>query len=255
MLNSSRFVRFRPLGYARRRANLAFCASVVLCMVWTLIGAGAAFAVDESTEKMATVTANEPAHDPAHAASQDAAHAGAGGADAHAAGRQPSQIIKPDLSLWTVFIFLGLLLVLGKFAWKPIIDGLHAREKSIHDEISEAKRQNEEAKSLLSQYQQQLAQAAEQVKAMLEEARRDSEHTKEQIISEARSEATAERNRALRDIGVATDQALKTLAEQSANLAVSVAGKILQKQMSAADHAELIKQAVGEFSLSGPSKN
>ena len=54
-----------------------------------------------------------------------------------------------DLALWTLIIFLGLLAVLTKFAWKPILEGLNARESGIADEIENAKLANEQAQANL----------------------------------------------------------------------------------------------------------
>ena len=89
----------------------------------------------------------------------------------------------------------------------------------------------------------------------MEEARRDAEHTKQAILAEAKAGAEAERNRALQDIETATDQALKSLAERSAELAVELAGKILQSKLSAADHARLIQEAMAKFPQSTASSN
>lgn len=163
--------------------------------------------------------------------------------------------VDPDLAIWTAVVFVLLLIVLQKFAWGPISQGLDRREQGIAENIAAARQQHDEAKKLLVDYQRKLDRAADEVRQMLEEARRDAEHTKQQILVEAQAGAEAERNRALRDISTATNQALKELSEQSANLAVELAGRIVHAQLKPEDHAGLIREAVAQFSASEPSSN
>jgi F-type H+-transporting ATPase subunit b len=163
--------------------------------------------------------------------------------------------VDPDLAIWTVIVFVVLLFVLKKFAWKPLIDALEAREHGIHEQIAFAKNSHEEAKSFLAEYERKLAGAAEEVKAMLEEARRDAEHTKMQILAEAKAGAEAERHRALRDVEAATDAALKQIGEHAANLSVDLAGKIIGAKLNAEDHNRLISDAVKQFPTTAPSRN
>jgi F-type H+-transporting ATPase subunit b len=182
---------------------------------------------------------------------------------AHAAFEDPSHAstatdplsVDPDLAIWTLVVFVVLLVVLKKFAWGPILAGLESRESNIANHIAQAERNHEEAKKLLVQYEQKLASAANDVREMMEEARRDADHARQTILAEAKAGAEAERDRALRDIETAADQAMESLAERSAQLAVDLAGKILQSKLSAADHTKLIQEAVAKFPASSASTN
>ncbi len=185
----------------------------------------------------------------AHAAGGDHAHAHIGHADAGPGMEKPEEI-KSDLAFFTFVVFLLLLAILWKFAWGPIIAALEKREQTIADHIAQTERNHEEARQLLARYEQKLADAANEVRQLMEEARRDAEHAKQSILAEAKTAAEAERARALHDIEAATDQALESLAERSAQLAVDLAGKILQSKLSAGDHARLIKDAVAKFPTS-----
>ncbi len=163
--------------------------------------------------------------------------------------------VDPDLAIWTAVVFVVLLIVLSKFAWRPLLGALESREHTIHEHLAAAERSHDAAKALLAEYERKLASASEEVKAMLDEARRDAEHTQQQILVEARAGADAERARALRDVEAATDVALKQIAERSTNLAIDLAGKIVGSKLSAADHNRLISEAVGKFTASSPSQN
>jgi len=155
--------------------------------------------------------------------------------------------VDPDLAIWTFVVFVVLLAVLRKFAWGPILSALEGREHHIAEHIAQAERNHEQAKQLLGQYEQKLAAAAAEVRDMLDEARRDAEKAKQSILAEAKSGADAERLRALRDIETAADAALESLAKRSADLAVDLAGKILQSKLTPAEHSRLIEEAMAKF--------
>jgi F-type H+-transporting ATPase subunit b len=196
---------------------------------------------------------------------ETAGEAGAAGSEAHGGeahggeaaghaehGGAPNPLeIGPDLAVFTLVVFLLLLAILGKFAWGPIATALDHREHRISDNIAQAERLQAEAKAQLALYEQKLATAADEVRQLLEEARRDAEHTKDEILAQAKADAKAEHDRAMREVRNAKDAALKEIGETSANFAVEMATKIVQKQLTAEDHARLVREAVASF----PSSN
>jgi F-type H+-transporting ATPase subunit b len=199
---------------------------------------------------LATQSAN--AEDPAHPApaAAEGPH-GAGHDAAHGAGHHEVNLspltVEPDLAIYTFVVFFILFIVLAKFAWGPIAEGLDKREKGIADNIAAAQRSNDEAKSLLAQYEQRLSAAEDEVRAILEEARRDAEHTQQQILAKAQAEAETTRDRAVRDINAASAVAMKELAEHGSQLAVQLAGKIVGAELNSAGHARLIQDALAKF--------
>lgn len=162
---------------------------------------------------------------------------------------------KKDLAIWTAVIFIVLFIVLWKFAWKPIISGLDKREQGIADQISSAEQTNDHARQLLAQYEDKLAKSEEEVRAMLDEAKRDAQKVGQQIVDNARDEAKAEHRRALAEIETATSGALKELAEKSATLATELAGKIVAGRLDPAAHAKLIQEATSRFPRTEPGNN
>jgi F-type H+-transporting ATPase subunit b len=164
----------------------------------------------------------------------------------------PSEL-KGDLAIFTFVVFLLLLAILWKFAWGPISHGLEKREHHIAEQIAAAERANAEAKQMLSEYERKLASAQDEVRAIIEEARRDAAHTQQEILAQARADAVAEMDRAKREVETAKDQALRELAETSANLAVELAGKIIRTQLDAGQHAQLVTEALSQLHV--PSRN
>lgn len=164
----------------------------------------------------------------------------------------PSEL-KGDLAIFTFIVFLLLVGILWKFAWGPISHGLEKREHHISDQIAAAERANAEAKQLLAQYEQKLASAQDEVRAIIDEARRDATNTQQEILAQARADAAAEMDRAKREVETAKDQALRELAETSANLAVELAGKVIRAQLDSQKHAQLVTEALSQFHAPSPN--
>jgi F-type H+-transporting ATPase subunit b len=167
------------------------------------------------------------------------------------------QAVKGDLTIWTAVVFLLLLIVLWRFAWGPLAEGLDKRERHIADQIAQANEANEKAKTLLAGYEKKLADSQDEVRAILEKARRDAQQVGGTIIEKAKADAKAEAQRMLKQIDAASAKAIKELADRSASMAVDLAGKILGARLNPKDHARLIEQAVAGFATSKnePSRN
>jgi F-type H+-transporting ATPase subunit b len=159
-----------------------------------------------------------------------------------------------DLAVWSFVVFLGLLGLLTKFAWKPIMDGLDKREQGIADTIAATQAANEDAKRMLGSYERRLAEATDEVRGMLEEARRDADVTRQAIVAEARKAADDEKNRARHEIGLAKDDALAQIADRAGDLAVEVAGKFLREKLGREDQARLVRDSVASIGMK-PSVN
>ena len=159
--------------------------------------------------------------------------------------------VSADLALWTLIIFGGLLFLLGKFAWKPIIEGLNAREQGIADKIDAADKAQQQAQSNLQQYEAKLAAAHDEAAAVMSEAKADATAAKEKIIADANEEATRTRQRALADVEAAKSAAVRELAESSVNTAVGLASSIVGRSLNKDDHAKLIAESVDRFSTPG----
>lgn len=163
------------------------------------------------------------------------------------------EAFQKDLAIWTLVVFVVLLLILWKFAWGPINDGLQKREQRVLGEIASAEKANQDAKQLLADYEQRLAASESQVREIIERGRRDAEEVGRQILEKARAETEAEKQRALREIDAATAGALKGLAEKSADLAVELAGKIVAAKLDPQAHSRMIEEAMDRFAKTSPN--
>jgi F-type H+-transporting ATPase subunit b len=152
-----------------------------------------------------------------------------------------------DLAIWTLVVFLLLLLVLSKFAWKPMMQGLEHRERAIHSALEEAQQAREETARLRAQLEEQLRKANEQARQILEEARRAAERTTSEMTAEAHKKIQAEHERLQREMSLAYDQARRDLQTQAGQLATLVAGKVIRRQLSHDDHRQLVEEALSEL--------
>lgn len=181
----------------------------------------------------------------------------AGHGDAANAGGPDPLATDPDLAIWTLIVFLVMLAILSQTAWKPIMEGLKAREDNITGAIAAAQRTHEEAKALLAEHQAKIAGAAEQVREMLAEAHRDAETTIAKAKADAKADAKAEfdeeRQRATRDIEQARDAAVRALAERTAGLAIDLAGRVVKQEITPTRQSEIVREALGRFTANGAS--
>ena len=146
--------------------------------------------------------------------------------------------------IWTLVIFLAVILVLGKFAWGPMLSGLQRREQFIRDSLEEAKQDREAAQAQLEEYNEKLDTATAEALKVLEEGRRDAEVVKERIEDKARSEADQMVERAKREIDLAKQTAIKELYETSITLGSDIASRLLEREMNAKDHEDLIAESI-----------
>jgi F-type H+-transporting ATPase subunit b len=159
-----------------------------------------------------------------------------------------------DLAIWTVVVFLVLLFVLRKFAWKPLLEGLDLREKSIHSAMEEAKSAREEAGRLRQDLQAEMNKASEKIRLMMEEARRNAEQLAADLMAKGKADLQAERERLNREVATSRDQALREIWEQAATLATLISAKTIRRHLSPDDHRQLLDEALVEFRQSAQER-
>jgi len=154
-------------------------------------------------------------------------------------------------AIWTVVIFGIVLLVFGKYAWKPVLQALQSRETYVRDSLEAAKREREEAEARLKEYLDKLSNSRAEAQAIMDEGKRDAEATKRRIIDEARQESEKIAARSRREIELATETALKELYATSARLATHIASKVIGRELTPADHERLIAESIEELGNAG----
>lgn len=151
-------------------------------------------------------------------------------------------------ALWTVVIFVLVLVVLGKFAWGPLLAGLQSREAYIRESLETARRDRTEAESRLREYEEKLAASRAEATAIIEEGRRDAEAVKRRIEEHAKQESAKMIERARREIDAAAIEATRQLYALSAHLATELASRIVGRELNPQDHERLIAESIADLS-------
>jgi F-type H+-transporting ATPase subunit b len=185
----------------------------------------------------------------AHPSARREAEEVLGGGGEHKAAEEIINPLEPQptLAIWTLVVFVGVMFVLGRYAWKPLLAALHAREQHLEHVLLETERARNESEANLAEHRKLMARAADEVRGILDKARQEAQGTADQLIKQAQTEAEQAKQRATRDIGQARDQALAEIWEKTADMAVSIAGRVLSKELSEADHRHLLESAIKEL--------
>ncbi len=158
---------------------------------------------------------------------------------------------REDIAIFTAIVFLLLLIGLYFAAWKPIMEGLEKREKTIAGNIQAAEVAKVQAEAKLQEYEARLAAASEEATRIVADARKGAESTAARIESEAQDEAARIRERATAEIDAAKRVALNELATKSTDVAMALAQRIVGREVKAADHQKLIQDMLSQM----PSNN
>ena len=161
-----------------------------------------------------------------------------------------SDLTVRDRVLYNLIVFALLSAILWKFAWNPILGALDARERAIQKTIEDAERLQAEAQALLEEHGKRLAEAREERNKILEEARQAGDHLKADVLEKARHEADQVLARAHRQIELETEQALLTIRDQAADLALRAAERVIERALTEEDHRRLAREAVSELTES-----
>jgi F-type H+-transporting ATPase subunit b len=143
-------------------------------------------------------------------------------------------LVTPDFGLlfWMLLTFLIVLLVLKKFAWKPILNSLKEREESIDDALKSAEKAREEMANLQASNEKILASARQEKEELLKEAR----DIRQKIIDEAKDKANQEANKLIELAKLAINNekasAIEEMKQSIAFMSIQIAEKILRKELA-----------------------
>ncbi len=254
----------------RNLFSLMLIASLAAVSICTMAPAVRAQDADEKAAEVAAddeVGDSDEGHDEeSHDDGDDAAHGddhAEGHGDDHAShdtdpthanlsdGGSSLVEFRTDMAFFSAVVFLLLMAGLFVFAWKPIMEGLAKREQRIAGNIQKAEQDAAAAEAKLADYTAKLASANEEAQEIVATARKDAEATGQKIVAAAQEEAVAQQKRAADEIDSAKRVALNELAGQSTNLAMSVAGRVVGREVNANDHNTLIEEMLSKL----PSNN
>jgi F-type H+-transporting ATPase subunit b len=155
--------------------------------------------------------------------------------------------IAAEVGIWTIVVFILLLLILRKAAWGPILEGLHKREETIKNAVEEAKQARADTQRVTAEFQVKMDQAYAEIPKIMAQARREAEAFKEEMRAQTAKDIQIERQRLRREIETARDQALQELWNQAAQLATLISAKAIGRSLTEEDHRRLLDEAIVEL--------
>ncbi|MGZ9677180.1 F0F1 ATP synthase subunit B [Flavobacterium sp. GNP001] len=155
-----------------------------------------------------------------------------------------------SLIFWTSIIFIVFFILLGKFAWKPILSAVKGREDSINSALAAAETARLEMQNLTAENERILQEARSERDALLKEAR----DMREKMIADSKADAQAEGARMIEQaktaIAAEKNAAMAELKSQVSTLSLSIAEKVLREELSNKEsQTKLIENMLGDVKL------
>lgn len=146
----------------------------------------------------------------------------------------------------TIIAFIGLYLLLNKYAFGPLFGIMEQRRQLVKDEIASAEASRKAAEQYLEEQKNAVQEARKQAYEMIEQARATSTKQAEDILHAAKAEANRIKEEAAKDIENEKNNAIAALRSQVGSLSVQIASKIIEKQVDEAAQSQLVEQYLNE---------
>ena len=148
--------------------------------------------------------------------------------------------------IFQLVMFLLLLFLLKKFAWGPLMGIMIARQEHIASEINAAENSRLEAQKIIEEQRNMLKEARNEAQILMENARKQGDIQREEIVALARAEAERLKETAKLEIDTQKEKAVAAIREQVAHLSVLIASKVIERELSAQDQDALINEYIKE---------
>jgi len=164
-------------------------------------------------------------------------------------------LVQPDpgLFLWTILTFLVLLVLLAKFAWKPLLALLDRREEMIRQSLDDADKAKQELQRLQQESKEILSKARVEAQSILAKSRSQAEKLKGELRQAAKVQADSILRDAEKQIQVETEKAIAVIKNEVVDLSLLVASKLIKKNLSKEDNQSLIEESLKQVESSSPN--
>ena len=152
--------------------------------------------------------------------------------------------LDPGLFVWTILTFLVLLRVLAKFAWKPLLKMLEDRENLIRSSLDDAEKAQMELARLNSEGEDIINKARSEAQTILAEGKAAASKLKDETLNEAKDQAKSILSDAEKRIRIEKDKAIAEIKSEVVDLSLSVATKLIKKNISREDNQALIDDSL-----------
>jgi F-type H+-transporting ATPase subunit b len=167
-------------------------------------------------------------------------------------GEKKGGLLTPNggLMFWTLVIFVVLLFVLSKFAFKPMLASVEAREQALQDALDAARRDRDESAKVLAEHKQQLDASRAEAQKYIAEGRATAERLRTDLLEQTRAQQQDMLERARRDIETEKENAIAALRREAVDLAIAGAGKVIERNLDNDANRKLVENYLASLSLS-----
>ncbi len=155
-------------------------------------------------------------------------------------------LVTPNVGLvfWTTMLFLAVLIVLRKYAWGPIMQGLEQREKTIADDLRRAEEARVAAEQARDDLLKEQAKHLQETNDRIVQMMRNAESRSLELVEKAKGEAVKIRDAALADIELERQQAIASLRNEVVSIAIMAASNVIGRELKPEDHRLLIENSI-----------
>lgn len=155
--------------------------------------------------------------------------------------------VDPGLYIWTIIIFLVLLFLLMKFAWKPLLAMLEKREDNIRQALLNAEKARDELTNVKDDTEKLLNEARNESQAIVAAGKKNAERMKDEIIEKAQSKSDAFLADVKKQINLEKERAIADVKMEVVNLSMEIAQKLIKKNLTKEDNLRLINDSLSSI--------
>lgn len=155
--------------------------------------------------------------------------------------------INPGLIIWTIITFVLLVVVLGKFAWTPILQALQSREQEIANALKKADEAKKDAERMMAENKLAMDKASNETARLIAEGRAMAEQLKNDIVAKANESAKKMMDQAKDEISREKESAMAQLRTEVAELSITVAEKILEESLDGTKQKKMVDKVLQQL--------
>ncbi len=167
-----------------------------------------------------------------------------------------SSLIQPDTGtiIWTVITFVILAFLLARFAWKPLLQLLEERERTVKDSLEQARKAREDSEAALKKNQELLSNARRETAAIIEQGKREAEELRGELLARARQDAQDLVEQGRKQVQFEQKQAIESLRRQVADLAIGAAERLVVQSLDESRQRKLVEEYMRDLPASLPGE-
>ena len=156
----------------------------------------------------------------------------------------PLFTVSPGLYIWSLVIFLLVLLILKKYAWTPLLDFLDQREKEISDSLAMAESAKADLEKVKEESEKILNEAKNQGKSIVSDSKQKAEDSANKILNDAKAKSDEFVLDAKKKIDVEKKKAIKEIKEEVVGLSLDLASQVLQRNVKDEDNNKFVDSSL-----------